>query len=151
MRRSLSTRKAMTTIAQRIGLLSRVPLFSGVAKNTLRRIAGLGSETVHSPGQVIVREGAAAHALHVIVEGTATVRIGDRVMSRLGPGDFFGEIALLDKGTRSATVSADTKVFTLAIEGTAMRGLVESDGRLAHHLLVHLAGKVRDLDHQLLD
>jgi hypothetical protein len=42
-------------------------------------------------------------------------------------------------------------VFTLAIEGTAMRGLVESDGRLAHHLLVHLAGKVRDLDHQLLD
>jgi CRP-like cAMP-binding protein len=144
-------RKVMTTIEYRIGLLSRVPLFSGVAKSTLRRIAGLGRETVHSPGDVIVREGTTAHGLHLIVEGTATVRIGGRVMSRLGPGDFFGEIALLDKGTRSATVSADTKVSTFAVDGTALRGLVESDGKLAYHLLVHLAGKVRDLDRQLLD
>lgn len=140
----------MMTIAHRIELLSRVPLFSGVAQSTLRSIARLGRETVHGPGQAIVREGATAHALHIIEEGAATVRLGERMMGRLGPGDFFGEIALLDRGTRSATVSADTRVVTLAIEGTTLRGLVESDGRLAYHLLEHLAGKVRELDHQLL-
>ncbi|MBP1631897.1 MAG: cyclic nucleotide-binding protein [Acidobacteria bacterium] len=140
----------MTTIARRIELLGRVPLFSGVAKGTLRSIAGLGREIVHGPGLTIVQEGATAHALHVIVEGEAIVRIGGRAMGRLRPGDFFGEIAVLDKGTRSATVSAETRVVTLAIEGTALRHLVESDGKLAHHLLVHLAGKVRELDRQLL-
>ncbi len=96
----------MITAARRIELLSRIPLFSGVSKGTLRRLAALGRETIHEPGKAIVREGATAHALHVIVEGTATVRVTDRVVSHLKPGDFFGEIALLDKGPRAATVSS---------------------------------------------
>ena len=141
----------MITAARRIELLNRIPLFSGVSKGTLRRLAALGRETVHEPGKAIVREGATAHALHVIVEGTATVRVADRVVSHLGPGDFFGEIALLDKGPRAATVSTDTRVVTLAIEGTALRGLIESDGHLATQLLAHLAGKIRELDTKLLD
>jgi len=79
------------------------------------------------------------------------VRVADRVVSHLKPGDFFGEIALLDKGPRAATVSADTRVVTLAIEGTALRALIESDGHLATQLLAHLAGKIRELDSKLLD
>jgi len=79
------------------------------------------------------------------------VRVKDRVMGHLKAGDFFGEIALLDKGPRSATVTPDTRVVTLAIEGVALRGLIESESRLAHQLLVHLAGKVRELDRQLFD
>lgn len=140
----------MITAAHRIELLGRVPLFSQVAKGTLRRLAALGRETVHEAGKAIVREGATAHALHLIVEGSATVRVGQRVMGHLKPGDFFGEIALLDKGPRAATVSADTRVVTLAIEGAALRGLIESDSALAHRLLAHLAGKVRELDRKLL-
>ena len=141
----------MITSARRTELLSRVPLFSGVSKGTLRRLAALGRETVHDSGQAIVREGATAHALHVIVEGSATVRVKDRVMGHLKPGDFFGEIALLDKGPRAATVSADARVVTLAIEGTALRGLIESDGKIANQLLAHLATKVRELDSKLID
>jgi CRP/FNR family cyclic AMP-dependent transcriptional regulator len=140
----------MITVAHRIELLGRVPLFSGVSKATLRTLAALGRETIHDPGQAIVREGATAHALHVIVEGSATVRVKDQVMGHLKAGDFFGEIALLDKGPRAATVSADMRAVTLAIQGSALRGLIEADGRLAHHLLAHLAGKVRELDRQLL-
>jgi CRP/FNR family cyclic AMP-dependent transcriptional regulator len=132
-------------------LLSRVPLFSGVSKGTLRRVASLGRETVHDAGQDIVQEGRTAHALHVIVEGSATVRVKDRIVAHLRPGDFFGEIALLDKGRRAGTVTADSRVVTLAVEGTALRGLIESDGRLATHLLAHLAGKVRELDRKLFD
>jgi CRP/FNR family cyclic AMP-dependent transcriptional regulator len=141
----------MITAAQRIELLSRVPLFAGVSKGTLRRLASLARETIHDPGKAIVQEGRTAHALHVVVEGTATVRVKDRVVGHLKAGDFFGEIALLDKGPRAATVTADTRVVTLAVEGTALRGLVESDGRLATHLLAHLAGKVRELDRRLFD
>jgi CRP/FNR family cyclic AMP-dependent transcriptional regulator len=141
----------MITAAHRIELLSRVPLFSGVSKGTLRRVASLGRETVHDAGQDIVQEGRTAHALHVIVEGSATVRVKDRIVAHLRPGDFFGEIALLDKGRRAGTVTADSRVVTLAVEGTALRGLIESDGRLATHLLAHLAGKVRELDRKLFD
>ena len=141
----------MITAERRIELLSRVPLFSGVSKGTMRKLAALGRETIHEPGKAIVREGATAHALHVMVEGTATVRFKDHVVGHLKPGDFFGEIALLDKGPRAATVSADSRVVTLAVEGTALRGLIESDHRLATQLLAHLAGKVRELDRQLLD
>lgn len=141
----------MVNSAERIELLSRVPLFSGVAKGTLRRLASMGRETVHEAGKVIVQEGRTAHALHVVVEGTATVRVKNRPVAHLKPGDFFGEIALLDKGPRAATVTADGRVVTLAVEGTALRGLVESDGRLATHLLAHLARKIRELDRELFD
>jgi CRP/FNR family cyclic AMP-dependent transcriptional regulator len=141
----------MITAAQRIELLSRVPLFSGVSKATLRRLASLGRETIHESGKAIVQEGRTAHALHVIVEGTATVRVKNRVVAHLKPGDFFGEIALLDRGPRAGTVTADSRVLTLAVEGTAIRGLVESDSRLALHLLAHLAAKVRELDRRLFD
>jgi hypothetical protein len=112
----------MITAERRIELLSRVPLFSGVTKGTMRKLAALGRETIHEPGKAIVREGGTAHALHVMVEGTATIRVKDRVVGHLKPGDFFGEIALLDKGPRAATVSADSRVVTLAVEGTALRG-----------------------------
>ena len=141
----------MISAARRIELLSRIPLFSHVSKATLRRLAALGRETVHEPGHDIVREGATAHALHVIVDGNATVRVRNRVVSRLKAGDFFGEIALLDKGPRAATVTADTTVATLAIEGIALRGLIESESKLATQLLTYLAGKVRELDRQLFD
>lgn len=140
----------MITTARRTELLKRVPLFAGASKRTLRKVAALGRETVHDPGENIVQEGRTAHALHLVVEGTATVRVRDRQMGRLKPGDFFGEIALLDHGTRAATVTADTTVVTLAVEGTALRGLITSDGELATHLLAYLASKVRELDSQLL-
>jgi len=141
----------MISVARRIELLNRVPLFSHVSKATLRRLAALGRETAHEPGHAIVKEGGTAHALHVIVEGNATVRVKNRVVSRLKPGDFFGEIALLDKGPRAGTVTADTAVVTLAIEGVALRGLIESEPKLATQLLTYLAGKVRELDRQLFD
>jgi len=140
----------MITAARRIELLSRVPLFSGVSKGTLRRLAALAREVVHDPGQAVVQEGRSAHAFHVIVEGSATVLAKNRVVDHLKPGDFFGEIALFDRGPRAATVSADTRVVTLAIEGAALRGLVEDNGKLATQLLAHLAAKVRELDRQLL-
>jgi len=82
----------MINAAQRIELLSRVPLFAGVSKGTLRRLASLGRETIHDPGKVIVQEGRTAHALHVVVEGTATVRVRDRVVGHLRTAGAQGNV-----------------------------------------------------------
>jgi len=92
-----------------------------------------------------------AHALHVVVSGTATVSVKGRRVGRLGPGDFFGEMAVIDRGVRSATVTADEPVVTLAVEGSSFRRLVESDGGLALRLLVVLTARIRELDKGLGD
>ena len=138
----------MASIKERLELLDRIPLFSGLTKRHLREIANLVKEVDHPAGKTIVREGKRAHALHVIVDGTAVITIGGREMRRLGPGDYFGEIALFDSGPRTATVSATTPLRALAILRSDFLGAVASDGELATRLLVHLAKVVRDLDAQ---
>lgn len=130
----------------RLSLLTGVPLFAGLPQRTLLTIVDLAREVRHAAGHAIVREGAVAHALHVMVSGTATISVSGRVVGRLAPGDFFGEMAVIDRGLRSATVTADEPVITLAIEGSSFRRLVEADGRLALRLLLALTARVRGLD-----
>ncbi|MBM3694606.1 MAG: cyclic nucleotide-binding domain-containing protein [Actinobacteria bacterium] len=142
-------RGAAITGKARASLLSGVPLFAGLPQGTLRTVAALAREVPHSAGHAIVSEGAVAHALHVVASGRATVSVRGHVVVRLGPGDFFGEMAVIDRGLRSATVTADEPVITLAIEGASFRRLVESDGRLALRLLLALTARVRGFDQGL--
>jgi CRP-like cAMP-binding protein len=99
----------------------------------------------------VVREGAAAHALHVIVDGSAEVTIGGETVGRLGPGDSFGEIALFDDGPRTATVTADGPLRVLAIDGHTFRETIGKDPELGYRLIVHLAKLVRSLDVHVAD
>lgn len=136
---------------ERLELLQRVPLLSDLTKRSLRRVANLAKEVDHAAEHPIVREGGGVHSLHVIIEGTAVVTIGGQEKRSLGPGDYFGEIAIFDRGRRTATVTATTPMKVLAISKHDFLGLVASDADLAIRLLGHLAGVIRQLDARIAD
>ena len=115
----------MTTTKETVTRLAKVPLFSDCSQRDLQTIARVVREIPHAAGTVIAREGDPGVGLFVILDGTADVTIGGRKKATLGPGDFFGEIALLDGGPRTATVTAKTDVKLLGLTEWVFRG---SDG-----------------------
>jgi CRP-like cAMP-binding protein len=99
---------------------------------------------VFAAGETVVKEGSEAAAFYLIDAGTATVTVHGAVRRTLGPGDYFGEIALLDQGVRSATITADTELVCRGITLWDFRPLVQSNAAIAWTLLQTLARMVRD-------
>lgn len=130
-------------------MLSSVPLFDGLSKRELQAVFRLGDIVEHPAGEAIVREGAAGAGFHLVLEGTAKVRMGGRTRKTLGPGDYFGEMALIDKGRRSATVLAETAVTTLVISSWNFNPLIERFPSIARKLLIELSRRVRALEKSL--
>ncbi len=132
-----------------VRLLSSVPLFAGLPQTHLRTVAGLAQEITYSPGRMIVRTGSPGVAFYVIVEGRAKVLRGKIATAKgtwtLGPGDFFGEMALLDGGPRSASVVAETPLTTIRIERSELRKLLREEPDIAIKLLEGMAARMRDL------
>ena len=130
-----------------VELLARVPLFEGLSRANLARIADLSEEVAYNAGRVIVKKDDPGKAFYVIVEGTAKVVKGKIVTARreaeLGPGSFFGELALLDGGPRVATVVAATPLDTIRIERPAFRRLLREEPGLALKLLEGMARRTR--------
>jgi hypothetical protein len=130
-----------------IDLLSRVPLFEGLPKAHLTRVASLAEESDYAAGRVIVKRDDPGRAFYVIVEGTAKVVKGKIVTSKgeatLGPGDFFGELSLLDGDARSATVVAETPLTVIRIERVGFRRLLREEPDLAIKLLEGMARRTR--------
>jgi CRP/FNR family cyclic AMP-dependent transcriptional regulator len=123
--------------------LRRVPLFSACSNRELRAIAGVVKEVRHPKGTVVATEGDPGVGLFVIVEGQAEVTIGGKRMARLHPGDFFGEIALLDGGPRSATVTAVSDLRLLGLTEWVFRGLLQEHPSIAVKTLEAMAGRLR--------
>jgi CRP/FNR family transcriptional regulator, cyclic AMP receptor protein len=123
--------------------LKAVPLFSACSSRELRAIAGVVKDVRHAAGTVIAREGEPGVGLFVIVDGQAEVTIGGKGMAKLGPGDFFGEIALLDGGPRSATVTATTDLRLLGLTEWVFRGLLQEHPSIAVKTLEAMAGRLR--------
>ena len=123
--------------------LRKVPLFAGCSAREIGVIANAAKVMTDREGAVLAREGDAGIGLFVILEGTAQVSIGGRKRDTLGPGDFFGEIALLDRGPRSATVTATSEIRTAAITEWVFRGLLQQQPSIAVKTLEVLAGRVR--------
>ena len=98
---------------------------------------------------MLVDQGDAGREAFVIIEGTATVKRNGRKVGTLGPGDAIGELALLDHGPRTATVTADTDMTVLVLSAREFSGVIEEVPGLAHKLLVELAARVRELDRQI--
>lgn len=130
-------------------LLKTVPLFATCSKKQLDAIAGISKIVEHDSGRVIAKEGNTGAAFHVIVEGETKVQVGGRTRRRLGPGAFFGEIALLDGGPRSATVIAETPVRTLSVPVFSFRSLLRADPSLAMKLLEEVCRRMRTAETSL--
>ena len=132
-------------------LLSQVPLFSGLSKKELSQIARAAKEVIHRPGSTLAKEGQSGVGFFLILDGTAGVRVGDRSRSKLGTGDFFGEISLLDGGPRTATVTAETEVTTLGLTPWDFKRLIETSPSIASKMLKVMAQRLRssskDLTH----
>jgi CRP/FNR family transcriptional regulator, cyclic AMP receptor protein len=130
-----------------VDLLARVPLFAGLSRAHRRRIGALTEDGVYHAGRVIVKRDDPGKAFYVIVDGLAKVVRGKIVTARadaeLGPGDFFGELALLDGGRRAATVVAATPMRAIRIQRSAFRRLLLEEPEIALKVLEGMAGRTR--------
>jgi CRP-like cAMP-binding protein len=125
--------------------LAAVPIFSGCSKRELAIIARASKVVVHKDGTVIAREGERGIGLFLILEGRCLVTIGGKTKAKLGPGDFFGEVALLDGGPRTATVTAASAVKLVGITGWVFRGLLMEHPSIALKTLEAVAGRLRSV------
>lgn len=132
----MSTKRVMEELA-------KVPLFSDCSNRDLQTISRVVKDIDHRAGTVIAREGEPGVGLFVIVEGEAEVTIGGKKKATLGPGEFFGEIALLDGGPRTATVTATTDVKLLGLTEWVFRGLMQEHPSIAIKTLQQMAGRLR--------
>ena len=130
-------------MAELTDLLRSVPLFSELEKKDLELLANTFKERTFSPGDTIAREGERGVGFFLIASGTANVIQGGEHRATLGPGDYFGEIALIDDGARSATVTADTELRCYGMTSWEFRPLVESNASIAWRLLQVMAKRLR--------
>jgi CRP-like cAMP-binding protein len=109
----------------KVELLRSVPLFAACSKKELRELASIADEIDVREGKTLMREGSIGHEFFILVEGSVRVTQEDQKLADLGPGSWFGEIALLTQEPRSATVTATTPLRAVVIVDHAFRGLVE--------------------------
>jgi CRP-like cAMP-binding protein len=124
--------------------LSDVPLFAGLSRRHLRHVAGLTEEERFDEGFKLAEEGQPGETFYVVLEGEAKVIRGGRKIARLLPGDFFGEIALIDGGPRTASVVAETPIATLSITRKRFRKMLEEDPQIVVKMLEELAKRLRN-------
>ena len=124
-------------------LLRGVPLFTETDEKFLDRLAGEFNDRRYAPGELLAEEGERGRTFFVIESGEAAVIVHGNEVRRLGPGDSLGEMALIDKSARTATVTADTEVHGYQLPVWSFRPLVESHPEMAWALLEALAQRVR--------
>src|ERR1700694_412884 len=125
---------------------AKVPLFSACSKKDLQQINRRAEHVQVPAGKVLVREGAAGAEFFVILDGTAEVSRHGRKVATLGPGAFFGDLALLDKAPRNATVTAKTPMRLAVLGQREFAAIIDEVPGFAHKLLTGLAHRLREYD-----
>lgn len=131
------------------GMLGATRLFGGLSRKELETVLRTAVEVDHSAGTVVVGEGREGVGFHLILTGSATVTQHGRTLRKLGPGDSFGDIALIDGGTRSATVIADEPLHTLSLTAWHFKPLLLSNADIAYKLLVELCRRLREAEERV--
>ena len=126
--------------------LQKVPLFRGLSKKQLRDISGLATRLNEPAGTVLTKEGKIGHEFIIVIEGEIEVRKGDQVIATRGPGDYVGEIALLDQRPRTATVVAKTPVVIEVIGQREFRTLLAEAPELSSDIMSTMAQRLAELD-----
>jgi CRP-like cAMP-binding protein len=121
-----------------IEVLGRVPLFADLNEDELTQVASVFKERRFSDGETVIQQGSGAAAFFVIVSGEATVFVDGKERRRLNEGDYFGEMALIDAGTRTATVVASSELLCSGVVFWDFRPVVEQNGAVGWKLLQSL-------------
>jgi CRP-like cAMP-binding protein len=133
-------------VADVVESLGRVPLFKGMRRRELGRLARVMSESRFSEGETVTAEGQSGVGFFVIEEGNATVSRQGNIIRTLEPGDYFGEIALIDEGPRSATVVATTDLRCRGMVAWEFRSFVRDHPEVAWTLLGTLVSRLREAE-----
>jgi CRP-like cAMP-binding protein len=134
------------TPQRRIKALASCALFADLPPEALSALAERSRWLRFSPGEAVVNEGDASRALYVNAEGTATVDHGGQELSRLGPGEVFGEMAYLSGEPRSATVRAATALKVVEVDNAGLAALLEEHRHLADELARRVASRQQELE-----
>jgi len=126
--------------------LAGISLFSALSRKELQLIGRASDEVTVLDGHELVRQGDVGREMFVLVDGTATVKRNGRKVATATPGSAIGELSLLDRGPRTATVTADGECRLLVLGAREFAGVLDEVPGLAHKLLGALAARVRDLD-----
>jgi CRP-like cAMP-binding protein len=137
---------AVVSRKQQIEMLRRVPLFSDLTRRELDQLARTGRVVDHAQGHVVVTEGEKGVGFHLILDGEARVTKGDRTVAKLGPGEWFGEVSMIDGGPRTATVAATTPLRTFGLASWDFHPLLRSSPTIAFKLLVTMCSRLRDAE-----
>lgn len=130
--------------------LAQVKMFSSLNKKELGLVAKASDVVKVTEGTEIVKEGQIGHEFYLILDGSATVRRAGRKIASLSAGDYFGEMALLDRGPRSATVVANGHCELLVIGQREFMSVLDQVPVVAHKLLVNMATRLREADSRAL-
>ena len=125
-------------------LIRQVPLFSTLDKKEVQGLASSMKERTFNEGDTIAKEGQSGIGFFIIDEGEAAVSVGGEERATLGHGDYFGEIALIDDGARTATITAKSPLKCYGITSWEFRPLVEQNAGLAWKMMQTLAARLRE-------
>jgi CRP/FNR family cyclic AMP-dependent transcriptional regulator len=131
---------------EKLDQLGRMWLFSACTKRDLAIIGRASDEVAVPAGKTLTEEGRPGHEFFLILDGEASVRRNGRKVATLGSGQYFGELSLLDRGPRSATVVADTDMRLLVLGQREFNGVLDEVPGLAHKVLRTMATRLRDAD-----
>jgi CRP-like cAMP-binding protein len=132
--------------SDQIAALKKVALFSSMSDRDLKAVLNGCREEVYSDGQAIVREGQPGGPFFLITQGNAKLLVNGKVRKTFTPGEYFGEIAMIDKGPRTATIVASGPVKALAIASWDFLALCQENWGIAHKVMTGMAHVIRQLD-----
>jgi len=135
--------------SDKVDVLKKVPLFSGLSRRHLDHIAREADEVKEEADTILVRQGGLGREFLLILEGGARVEKDGQTIARLGPGDFFGEMSLIDGMPRSASVIAESPTVLLVIEARSFQNLLDTVPGLQKKILVTLSARLRAADARL--
>lgn len=132
--------------SEKLELLGGIPLFAGCTPNELARLAQLFDESWRGAGTVLVREGRPGSEFYVIVEGRAEATLRGQHLATLGPGDFFGEMSLLEVAPRAATVVAETDLSLLVLEPRGFASLLAVAPTVGMKMMRSMSQRLRAME-----
>lgn len=131
---------------EKLELLHSIPIFGRFDRKHLERLGMLTEEVDVPAGKVLIRQGELGDDLMILVKGLVAVERDGEKVNKLGPGEFFGEIALIERGPRTATVIAETPCRLLVLNHRSFHALMEEFPEVAAQVLLTLAHRLRSLE-----